>query len=91
MNDIVKLPRLLAARLEKASANERVSADAMARAAIVEHLQYLEWKERAIARGDADIKAGRVLSTDQVLAAVARQRARRGASRHYVLRRYVRS
>ena len=77
MNDIVKPPRLLASRLEKASANEGVSVDAMARAAIAGHLQYLEWKERAIARGDADIEAGRILTTDQVIAAVAKQRAPR--------------
>ena len=77
MNDIVKLPRLLAVRLDKVSASEGVSMDALAHEAIAEHLQYLEWKERAIARGDADIKAGRVLTTDQVFAAVDRQRARR--------------
>lgn len=77
MNDIVKLPKLLAARLEKVSAIEGVSADVLVRAAIAERLRYLEWKERAIAKGDADIKAGRVLTTDRVFAAVDKQRAKR--------------
>lgn len=77
MNDIVKLPKLLAARLEKASLGQGVAPAAIARQAISEHLRYLEWKERAIAQGDADITAGRLLSTEQVFAAVARQRARR--------------
>lgn len=77
MNDVVKLPKLLAARLEKASLEEGLPADALARQAIVVRLQYLEWKQRAVAQGDADIAAGRLLSTEQVFEAVAKQRARR--------------
>lgn len=77
MNDIVRLPKLLAARLEKLSTSHGVSPDSIARRAIAEHLRYLEWKEEAIAQGDADIKAGRVLTTDQVFATVAKQRAKR--------------
>ena len=77
MNVIVKLSKLLAARLEKVSADEGVPADALARQAIAEHLRYLEWKQRSIAQGDADIAADHLLSTDQVFAAVAKQRARR--------------
>ncbi len=77
MNDIVKLPKLLAARLERVSIDQRVAPEAIARKAIAEHLHYLEWKERAIALGDADFAAGRMMSTEEVFAAVARQRAKR--------------
>ena len=77
MNDIVKLPKLLAARLERVSIDQGMAPSAIARKAIAEHLRYLEWKERAIALGDADIAAGRLISTERVFAAVAKQRANR--------------
>jgi predicted transcriptional regulator len=77
MNDLVKLPKLLAARLEKVSHVQRVPSSAIARKAIAEHLSYLEWKERAIALGDADVAAGRVITTAQLVSMVAKQRAKR--------------
>ncbi len=77
MNDIVKLTRPLAARLERASIDQGVAPSTIARKAIAEHLQYLEWKERAIAAGDADIAGGRLMTTEQVFAGVAKQRAKR--------------
>jgi len=78
MNDMLRLPKALATRLRKVSHRQGDSPAAIAEFAIDEHLQYLEWKEKAVARGDADIAAGRILTTEQVLAAVAKQRARRG-------------
>ena len=77
MTDIVKLPRPLAARLERASIDQGIAPSTIARQAIADHLKYLEWKERAIAAGDADIAAGRLMTTEQVFAAVAKQRAKR--------------
>jgi predicted transcriptional regulator len=77
MNDIVRLPKLLAARLKKVSIDQGIAPAKIAHKAIAEHLQYLEWKERAIASGDADIAAGRLMTTEQVFAAVAKQRATR--------------
>jgi predicted transcriptional regulator len=77
MNGTVKLSRPLAARLERASHHQGVTPETIARKAIAEHLQYLDWKERAIAVGDADIAAGRLMTTEQVFAAVAKQRTRR--------------
>ena len=50
MNDIVKLPRPLAARLERAFVDQGVAPSTITRKAITEHLQYLEW-ERAGIRG----------------------------------------
>ena len=77
INDFVKLPKPLAARLEKISNLQGIAPSAIARKAIAEHLSYLEWKERAIALGDADLEAGRMMTTAQVFSAVAKQRARR--------------
>ena len=77
MNDMVRLPKLLAARLERASVDQGIAPAVIARKAIAEHLRYLEWKERAIAQGDADIAAGRLLSTEQVFAVIEKQRAKR--------------
>lgn len=77
MNDTVKLPKPLAARLERASIDQGIAPSTIARKAIAEHLQYLDWKEQAIAAGDADIAAGRLMTTEQVFAAVAKQRAKR--------------
>ncbi len=77
MNDIVKLPKVLAARLERVSIVQGIAPWVIARKAIAEHLRYLEWKERAIALGDADLAAGRLVTTEQVFAAVAKQQAKR--------------
>ena len=77
MNDFVKLPKPRAARLEKVSHGQGIAPAAIARKAIAEHLSYLEWKERAIALGDADLAAGQVMTTAQVFSAVAKQRAKR--------------
>jgi predicted transcriptional regulator len=81
-NDIVKLPKRLAARLERVSIDQGITPSAIARKAIAEHLGYLEWKERAIALGDADLAAGRLMTTEQVFAAVAKQRAKRSRILH---------
>jgi predicted transcriptional regulator len=77
MNDMLKLPKRLAGRLQRMSHKRGDSPAAIAAVAIDEHLRYLEWKEKAIAAGDADIAAGRTLTTGQVLAAISRQRASR--------------
>lgn len=77
MNSILKLPKPLAARLERASSSQGVAPSTIARKAITEHLQNLEWKEQAIAVGDSDIAAGNLMTTEQVFAAVAKQRTRR--------------
>ena len=78
MNDMLRLPKTLATRLRKMSHKQGDSPATIAEVAIDEHLRYLEWKEKAIAAGDADIAAGRTLTTGQMLAAISRQRAARG-------------
>lgn len=82
MNDMLRLPKALATRLRKMSHKQGNSPATIAEAAIEEHLQYLEWKEKASAAGDAEIAAGLTLTTEQVLAALSRQQAsRRRAAR----------
>ena len=78
MNDMLQLPKRLATRLKRMSDKQGDSPAAIAKVAIEQHLRYLEWKEKAIAAGDADIAAGRILTTGQVLAAISEQRAARG-------------
>jgi predicted transcriptional regulator len=77
MNDTIILSKSLARRLRRVSAKVRQKPETIAREAIAESLDYLEWKEKALARGEADLKADRVLTTEEVFAAIERQRARR--------------
>jgi len=77
MNDTIVLSKSLARRLRRISARVQQKPENLAREAIAESLDYLEWKEKALERGEADLRAGRVLTTDEVFAAVEKQRARR--------------
>ena len=40
--------------------------------------EYTEWFVRQVNEGDVDLKAGRVMSTEEVLSAIEKQRALRG-------------
>jgi predicted transcriptional regulator len=40
--------------------------------------EYTEWFVRRVNEGDADLKAGRVMSTQELLSAIEKQRASRG-------------
>ena len=40
--------------------------------------EYTEWFVRQVNEGDADLKAGRVMSTEEVLSVIEKQRASRG-------------
>jgi len=80
MQDELKLPRTLAKRLEKVAAIVHVKPGSIVNAAIEDRLNYLEWKEKAIAEGLADLNCGRVISTGQLLESLANQRAQRGAT-----------
>jgi len=76
-NDIVSLPRSLQSRNEKLSRLRKVSPEALVCEAIADHVAYLEWEEKALAQGQADLDAGRVMTTHQLRKAVSEQRARR--------------
>lgn len=77
MNDTIILSRSLARRLRRVSAKVRQKPESLAREAIAESLDYLVWKERALAQGEADLKAGHVLTTEDVFSAIERRRSRR--------------
>ncbi|MCK9200758.1 MAG: hypothetical protein M0P59_08335 [Gallionella sp.] len=79
MLDELKLPRALAKRLEKAAATAHINPETLVRTAIKDRLDYLEWKENAIAEGQADLDSGKVVSTDHIRASLTRQRAQRVA------------
>lgn len=80
MSDELKLPRALAKRLGRVAIVEHVDPESIVNAAIEDRLNYLEWKEKAIAKGQADLDNGRVVSTGQIRESLARQRAQRGAT-----------
>lgn len=77
MNDTIVLSRSLARRLRRISAKVRQKPESLAREAIADSLDYLEWKEKALTQGEAELKAGHVLTTEEVFAAIKKQRARR--------------
>ena len=71
MNDIVSLLRSLQDRIEKLSRLRKVTPKSLVREAIAERVAYLEWEERALAQGQADLDAGRVMTTDQLRKALS--------------------
>ena len=79
MLDELKLPKTLARRLEKVAALVRIEPESILKTALKDRLDYLEWKEKAIAEGQADLDNGRVVSTAQVRESLAKQRAQRAA------------
>lgn len=81
MPDELKLPKTLAKRLEKVAAIAHLNPESIVKTAISDRLDYLEWKEKAIAEGQADLDGGRVVSTAQIRESLARQRAQRAASK----------
>ena len=79
MLDELKLPKTLAKRLEKAAATAHINPEVIVNTAIKDRLDYLEWKENAIAEGQADLDNGRVVTTEYIRASLAKQRAQRAA------------
>jgi predicted transcriptional regulator len=77
MSDTIALPKALETRLVKAATKAHSSPEQLARKAIAAHLDYLDWREKAIRAGFASGEAEGWQSTDEVFAAVAAQRARR--------------
>jgi predicted transcriptional regulator len=78
VNDIVSLPKSLLDRIEKLSRLRKVTPRSLVREAIADRIAYLEWEEKALAQGQADLDAGRVMTTDQVRQLLSEQRTRRG-------------
>ena len=81
MPDTIALPRALQARLEKAAARTRASPESLARKAIAAHLDYLDWRAKAVRAGFQSGKTEGWRSTEDVFAAVAAQRAKRAGKK----------
>ncbi len=79
MLDELKLPKTLARRLEKVATLVRIEPESILKTALKDRLDYLEWKEKAIAEGQADLDNGRVVATAQIRESLAKQRAQRAA------------
>lgn len=79
MLDELKLPKTLAKRLEKVAAIARINPELILKTALKDRLDYLEWKEKAVAEGQADLDNGRVVTTAQIRESLAKQRAQRAA------------
>ena len=77
MSGPIALPKALEDRLTRAAAKAHASPQQLARKAIAAHLDYLEWREKAILAGFESGESEGWKSTDEVFAAVAAQRARR--------------
>jgi predicted transcriptional regulator len=77
MPESISLPKALEARLTKAAAKAHASPEQLARQAIAAHLDYLDWREKAIRAGFESGEAEGWRSTDEVFAVVAAQRSRR--------------
>jgi predicted transcriptional regulator len=78
MNDIVSLPKSLQDRIEKLSRLRKVTPKSLVREAVTDRVAYLEWEEKALAQGQADLDSGRVMTAHQLRKALSEQRARRG-------------
>lgn len=81
MPDTIALPKALQARLEKAAARTHASPESLVRQAIAAHLDYLEWREKAVRAGFLSGKTEGWRSTEEVFAAASAQRARRVAKK----------
>ena len=79
MLDELKLPKTLARRLEKVAATAHINPETILKTALKDKLDYLEWKEQAIAEGQADLDNGNVVTTAHIRESLAKQRARRAA------------
>ena len=81
MSKTVHLPKALARRLERIAEIARMRPEAIATTAIKERVDYLEWKEKAIVAGQADLDAGRLMTTEQLRTTLVKQRSQRAAKR----------
>ncbi len=70
----LKVPKTLAKRLEKVAAAAHINPETILKTALMDRLDYLEWKEKAIAEGQADLDNGKVVTTAQIRESLAKQR-----------------
>ncbi len=73
MDDKISIPRNLAKRLERVTRKAGVTPSVLVRTAPTNQLDYQEWFLKSVDEGVADLDAGRVFTTRQVLAALDKQ------------------
>ena len=79
MNDNVKIPKALVKRINRVTAQVGVTPDILIKTALANQLDYEEWFLKAVDEGIADLDAGRIFSTREVIAAITKQRNERAA------------
>jgi predicted transcriptional regulator len=65
-------------RLERLAKQSGSTPARILKSVLRDGFEYTEWFVRQVKEGEADFKAGRVMSTDEVLQQIERQRAARG-------------
>ena len=65
-------------RLEQLAEEAGTTPQKILKTVLRDGFEYTEWFVRQVNEGDAELKAGRVMSTEEVLAVIEKQRALRG-------------
>jgi len=74
----VTLSRSDLRRLERLAQDAGTTPARILKTVLRDGFEVTEWFVRQVNEGDADLKAGRVMSTEEVLSLLAKQRASRG-------------
>ena len=77
MQEPISLPKSLQRRLEEVSRTARRTPGAIVREAVSDRIAYLEWEAAALARGQADLDAGLVVTTAKLRETLSSQRSQR--------------
>jgi len=68
-------------RLERLAEEAGCTPQKILKTVLRDGFEYTEWFVRQVNEGDADLKAGRMMSSEQVLSVIEKQRALRGGKR----------
>jgi len=78
MSYAASLSKLDLRRIERLAEEAGTTPQKILKAVLRDGFEYTAWLVRQVNEGDADFKAGRVMSTDEVLATIEKQRMARG-------------
>lgn len=73
MSHTIALPESIFKRLEKLSASSKRSPASIVKQAVQDRLDYEDWKGKKIREGLADVKAGRVISHEEMVMRMTRK------------------
>jgi len=68
-------------RLERLAEEAGSTPQKILKTVLRDGFEYTEWFVRQVNEGDADLKAGRAMSSEEVLSVIEKQRALRGGKR----------